>query len=230
MNNLTVAQTFNEPEDLGVSIWRYMTFDKFESLIKDGLYFRRLDCFEDPFEGSFSYGNQKIRESILLPEMEFDKLRTFSREMRKRIYVSCWHINDCDSYAMWKIYSGCKGQSVSIKTTARKLKENLSHVILSQIKYIDYRSDRIPETNLYNIFCYKRKAFEYEKELRAWFIEIENHEVGIKRKITPGDLIEEIYIATNAKNDLRPRLQELLTTNGLTTKIMQSPLDDKTLY
>ena len=155
MKNLTVAETFNEPEDLCIPIWRYMPFDRFESLIKEGLYFRRLDLLEDLFEGSFSYGNQKLRESILLPKTEFDKLRTFSREMRKRIYVSCWHINDCDSYAMWKIYSGRKGERVSIKTTARKLKENLNQVIISQIKYIDYRSDRIPETNLYNIFCYK---------------------------------------------------------------------------
>jgi hypothetical protein len=109
MNNLTVVQTFNEPQDLGISIWRHMTFSKFISLIRDGLYFCRLDLLEDPFEGSFSYGNQKIRENIQLPPTEFDSLRKFSREMRKLIYVSCWHINECDSYAMWKIYAGRKG-------------------------------------------------------------------------------------------------------------------------
>ncbi|MBI5195024.1 MAG: hypothetical protein HZA10_01735 [Nitrospirae bacterium] len=230
MENLTVAETFNEPKDLSLSIWRYMPFNRFESLIKEGLYFRRLDLLEDSFEGSFSFGNQKIRESIMLPASNFDKLKTFSREMRKHIYISCWHINDCDSYAMWKIYSGRGGERVSIKTTARKLKENLNHVIISQIKYIDYGSYNIPETNLYNIFCYKRKAFDYEKELRAWFIEPEKHNKGITRKINVDNLIEEIYIAPNTKGDLMHRIKTLLKNNRLTKPVKQSPLDDKPLY
>jgi hypothetical protein len=230
MKSLTVAETFNEPRDLSISIWRYMTFDKFESLIKEGLYFRRLDLLEDSFEGSFSYGNQKIRENIMLPASHFNALKTFSREMRKRIYVSCWHISEFDSYAMWKIYSGREGERVSIKTTAKKLKANLKQVIISQIEYIDYRKERIPENNLFNIFCYKRNHFDFEKELRVWFIEQEKKTTGIKRKITSGDMIEQIYIAPNAKDDLRHKIQELLDGNGLSIPIMQSPLDDKPLY
>ena len=106
----------------------------------------------------------------------------------------------------------------------------MNDVIISQIKYIDYRRERIPEDNFMKIFCYKRNHFDFERELRVWFIEREKQTKGIKRKINPGDLIEEIYIAPSAKDDLRHRIQALLQANGLTTPIKQSPLDDKPLY
>jgi hypothetical protein len=45
--------SFEKPDNADAKVWRYLNFTKFLSLIdKEALYFSRLDCLGDPFEGS----------------------------------------------------------------------------------------------------------------------------------------------------------------------------------
>ena len=217
-----------------------MSFDKFVSLIKNGLYFCRLDLFNDPFEGSFAYGNQKIREGVDPDSTSFEKFKHFSREVRKLIFVNCWHMNDYENYAMWKIYS-YQNKSISIRTSIKRLKESIEDrsVIISEVKYIDYRKEMIPEDNMLYIFLYKRNFFKFENELRLWFQDnpdsVSNGIVEISKKnefvkINLETLIEEIYISPNADISFYNKVKKELDKINLNKPIIQSSLDDKPLY
>ena len=112
---------FNKVED-DVKIWRYMDFSKFvEILDRKSLFFTRSDKFEDKFEGSypkanFDSSNKNYQEDFLV----------WSKKVRERIrpymLINCWHINQCESSAMWKLYSQCN-EAIAIQTTFGNLKK-----------------------------------------------------------------------------------------------------------
>lgn len=134
------------------TVWRYMSFAKFVWLIaKESLYFSRLDQHDDWWEG-------------LLP-------RNWNIEDRKYVrftkYINCWHMNNNESDAMWKLYGNSTGETVAIKTTVdgliKSLEKSAIPVYIGKMKYEE--RDR-PEANLYLPVTYKRKPFRHEKELR----------------------------------------------------------------
>jgi hypothetical protein len=134
------------------TVWRYMSFAKFVWLIaRESLYFSRLDQHDDWWEG-------------LLP-------RNWNIEHRKYVrftkYINCWHMNDSESDAMWKLYGNSAGETVAIKTTVggliKSLETSATPVYIGKMKYEE--RDR-PEGNLYLPVTYKRKPFRHEKELR----------------------------------------------------------------
>ena len=54
---------FETPSDENVTIWRYLDFTKFVSLLdRQQLFFARVDTLDDPFEGSYPKGNIVLRQ------------------------------------------------------------------------------------------------------------------------------------------------------------------------
>jgi hypothetical protein len=83
---------FHTPENETI-IWRYLDFEKFVDLITSKkLFMCRSDKFEDPFEGML-----KLKDTN---QSQFD-LNTLTK---KFYFINCWHINDIQSAAMWKIF------------------------------------------------------------------------------------------------------------------------------
>jgi len=149
-------------------------------------------------------------------------------------------MNDYENYAMWKIYS-YQNKSISIRTSIKRLKESIEDrsVIISEVKYIDYRKEMIPEDNMLYIFLYKRNFFKFENELRLWFQDnpdsVSNGIVEISKKnefvkINLETLIEEIYISPNADISFYNKVKKELDKINLNKPIIQSSLDDKPLY
>lgn len=116
---------FTEPADPTVKIWRYMAFWKFISLLEDrSLYFARADRLGDPFEGSFPEENIAQRPSayaelikkyedqglfVRCPHIErplsFLEAQSVLRQwVCQWTFVNCWHINELESAAMWRLY------------------------------------------------------------------------------------------------------------------------------
>jgi hypothetical protein len=116
---------FQEPADRGVKIWRYIDLTRFLSLLEDrALYFARADQLGDAFEGSFPKTNREqrpVRYKEIIEKYEEKKLsvtfpggacRTSFLEIQAFIhewlcqwtFVNCWHINDSESAAMWRLY------------------------------------------------------------------------------------------------------------------------------
>jgi len=76
-----------------IRIWRYMDLSKLLSLLDTrALFFCRVDRLGDPFEATTPRASPVTR----LPE--------FDRYRRENAVVNCWHVNEHESAAMWRLY------------------------------------------------------------------------------------------------------------------------------
>lgn len=168
-----------------VMLWRFMDLSKLlDILVNKHITFPRFDKFDDPFEGySNNYMDlvknayyEKAQKSGLdfYPHMEIGIARNQIELVNRHSYISCWHMNEYESAAMWKLY--CTSlDSVAIKTNAGKLryalKDHLDKISDGGVSYDStYKSQ--PKLELINyadpLFT-KRESFEHEKEFRMVF-------------------------------------------------------------
>ncbi|HUS76489.1 MAG TPA: hypothetical protein VMY43_10835 [Methanothrix sp.] len=162
-------------------IWRYLDISKFIYMLsKKALIFPRVDKFKDPFEGSYSKQHIKIRESYYENITNEDITDFFKKYNKYKAYtfVSCWHMNEFESDAMWKLYLK-SNDGVAIQSTYKNLikalneAENELEFLVGQVEYIDYDNDfMIDDPNPIFTYYYKRKSFEHERELRAVFTRV----------------------------------------------------------
>ena len=102
------------------TIWRYVDFTKFVSLLEtQKLFFARADQFEDPYEGSWSSaGVRLLRDPAQnggLPSHAVEQLVAYSGVQQKEMFISCWYANESESAAMWKLYLQ-SNEGVAIRT------------------------------------------------------------------------------------------------------------------
>jgi hypothetical protein len=161
---------FMPPDNLDVPVWRYMDFTKFVSLLENkGLFFPMVAKLQDPFEGSFARGNEVLRPMVYrhVPNHYGVTVGELVQRLRDHVAVSCWHINERESAAMWKLYSK-SNEAVCIQSTFRKLYNAVRSVSqVGEVRYVDYETSWIPESNPLAPFIYKRLSFEHEREVRA---------------------------------------------------------------
>jgi hypothetical protein len=160
--------------DENAKIWRYMDYSKFLSLLdKSALFFARADRLGDPFEGSYSKANVKIRP-ITYKDWPTGNLRYLSQyhELLPRFTaVNCWHINEHDSAAMWKLYFQ-DNAGIAIQSTFRRLKDSFEKekehkIYIGKVEYIDFENELMSHEGYHYAFLFKRRSFEHEQELRA---------------------------------------------------------------
>ena len=195
----TVHPALKQPENQNATIWRYMDFAKYVALLRSkALYFPRLDKLDDPFEGSISREEYEgIIETARVGEEEgklpmewrgryFDVLMQASRNARRSCYINCWHINENESEAMWRLYSQSTF-AIAIKSTYSKLRDVLPTPdefgqpyvgpFLGKVTYLDHFVDKLPTGNLLSPIMNKRPSFQHEQECRAmiWRPEPDNY-------------------------------------------------------
>lgn len=208
---------FVAPEDKNIKIWRYMDFTKFVSLLEtEALFLSRVDKFEDPYEGATSHANAQIRLHLYkdngIPEEALHQMSKFMEWTRLWTYVNCWHMNNSESAAMWKLYAQTD-EAVAIQSTYARLHNNLDKgTYVGIVRYIDYEKDWLPEGNGFWPYVHKRRSFEHEKELRVLIQELPskaepescfdysraNNEYGKPIKVDLKDLIENVYVSPAA--------------------------------
>ena len=138
------------------TLWRYMDFTKFASLLdKSSLFFCSADRLGDPFEGSWSIVNFETMSERYPPEAA-EAIRQAMpniERLRSQCCINCWHWNEFESDAMWKIYTG-QSAGIAIKTDFASLAESFiedTTIYIGKVNYVDYKNSIIPETQL--IFC-----------------------------------------------------------------------------
>jgi hypothetical protein len=158
-------------ENMDAMIWRYMDLAKFVALLDTrALYFCRADRLDDSFEGFVPTIEQTKRVAPqAIPDKHLLIFRAASLEHRKRIFVNCWHRNDIESAAMWKLYLRT-GDGIAIQSTPRKLQRaaSQSKLLLGDVEYLNF--DQLAWSNPASSvrpFFQKRKSFEHEREFRA---------------------------------------------------------------
>lgn len=204
-------------------LWRYMDFTKYMSLLSTGkMYFSRSDHFYDVFEGAKGYLSNKekwdkhyynfFRENIINPPnsnacpYSTEEVDRQAKELlahltengamdKKSTFISCWHENERESEAMWRLYSSFLPNAIAIKTSYERLYTSLGknpEIMIGRVKYIDYR-DSFSDIN--SSFWRKRKSFEHEKEVRAMMIDHKDSGVGKSVECNLETLIEEVLIS-----------------------------------
>lgn len=243
---LNNRKLFKPPNDSSIKIWRYLDFTKFVSmLVNKGLYFPVANKFDDQFEGSFSIVNKKLRPMIhkeLHVNYNEKQIGDFFLELKKWICISCWHINEFESAAMWKIYSS-NSESICIQSTYEKLVQVLpKNIEIGLVNYVDYEKEWIPENDVLSPFLYKRKAFEHERELRA-ILNLSNKtnfnnlnfnkESAFYGKWINIDLqllIENIFVSPNSPKCFFELVNNMIKLFKLKWEALPSTLMDKPYY
>lgn len=234
---------FKGPKYKGSKLWRYMDFTKFISMLENsGIYFAQADTLGDPFEGSYSKGNNKNRKFVYSRQKEPRKgvkvLTQETDERRKGIMISCWHHSMHESAAMWKLYAK-SNEAICIQTTYHKLSMSVDEEAnIGMVKYIDYENNWIPERSYYTPFIYKRKSFEHENELRA-IIDLDdlkqkellnNNEFGYWKRVNMNYFIEKVFVSPDSPEWFLDLTKSICIKYGIKCEVVNSRLSGSPMY
>ena len=132
------------------------------------------DVPTDAFNAAVStIPNYKKLDPAPLLQLIKEKCEEFlvgTRGDRATYFVSCWHKSYHESVAMWKVY-GALNAGVAVQTTPERIASAFAGVgfpiFLGEVQYADVLHP-VPfkAFNLFSSVMVKRKAFEYEKEVR----------------------------------------------------------------
>jgi hypothetical protein len=256
MAELKEHPSFRTPANQDVRIWRYMDLSKYLAILqRRSLFFPRATLLGDPFEGSVTTPMLKAREYIMknrtsdpvlaawkdLPDEIFSNVSTVYQRMVQRNLICCWHMNEFESAAMWRLYLRAN-EGVCIQSTYRRLRSCLPEcVFIGEVNYIDYETEGFFEGNGFNFVMHKRKSFEHEREIRAVFWEMDGspNAQSYKTKIEPAglwieadlqSLIETVHISPTAEPWLATVIQEVTSKYALHVPVLQSALARSPLY
>lgn len=241
--------SFESPNDPNSKIWRYMDFIKFVSLLENQcLYFPRSDKLGDPYEGSITQINDDAEKKFFtekFPNKDFKKILSKVRKsLRKHTYISCWHLSEFESVAMWNIYAK-SNYGIAIQSDYNSFKKSFTtseHTIyIGMVKYINYNIDFIHADNLFNPFLRKRRSFEYEKELRAIYSNPSsdsNNQLlldksgpkGISINIRVSDLIKNVYVSPNSPDWIFDLLSKVVKRYNYDIPLIKSQLDSRAIF
>ena len=143
------TRPYDVPPDTS-ALWRYMDLAKFLFLLRDrSIFFARADHLGDTWEGAKGAQSNKaiwdahymrfFQEAIRNPpdgykcektdeEIQSEANRLLEQLQRggsielRTTYVSCWHENETESEALWRLYCPPTTAGVAIRTTFSDLK------------------------------------------------------------------------------------------------------------
>mgnify|MGYP001175590408 CR=1 FL=1 len=221
-------------------IWRYLTLEKFFSLILNReLYFGKIRDLDDKFEGTrppkFRFINSVAFLGGHSPKYKkarkvYEKKQMEMIQLQKDAYntlVNCWSMEIPESYALWDIYTGTSS-GIAIKSTIGQLKraiEGKSHLI--HITPVDYKSNEIKKFNLDTLVTWKTSFYKFEKEVRLYISHSDLDFILIPVNIE--ELISEIYLSpfmpTFAKDTVRKMIKLDSKTTILPDRIKDSAIE-----
>ena len=240
--------SFRQPNSDDITIWRYLSFTKFASMLTtESLFFCRSDNFPDNFEGSVPVKDSTEHQLKLLTDVigenadkglvdTLKKIGHMRREARKSVFINCWHANEHESAAMWDLY----GAEIAIRTNYATLRDLLPDTIfLGQVTYLNFEEGRLPQDtlNIFDPFMLKRKSFEHEQEVRAIFPdfgriwnEASSPDFNGEVKIDHEKLLTHIYVSPTAPPWIYNLTKNILERFELNSNLVQSELYGTPLY
>ena len=222
------------PEDSNTIVWKYLDLSKFlDLLMSRKLFMSRSDKFEDQYEGTFSEPTYEEIKKLSENNPEF---LDYYKSHREKVVVSSWHINEYESFAMWQIFTQ-NNEGLAIQSTIGRLQKALKPEInysqfIGEVNYIDYKKEYIPFDDMFFPFMFKRKSFQYEREVRI-ISDLSENAVkindGIKIDVDVNQLIEKIYIHPKSENWYKKLVIELVSKLDYTIEIEKSDLESDIL-
>lgn len=215
-------------------VWKYLDLSKFlDMLLSQKLFMSRSDKFEDQYEGTFS---EPTFEEIKKIAANNPKFLDYYKSHREKVMISSWHANEYESFAMWQIFTK-NNEGLAIQSTIGRLKKALEvekHIMqyIGEVNYIDYKKEYIPFEDTFFPFLFKRKSFQYEREIRI-ISDVSNSknliDDGLKIDVTINQLIEKIYIHPKSENWYKNLVVEMVKKLGYKIEIEKSDLESDIL-
>jgi hypothetical protein len=222
------------PKDPDTIVWKYLDLSKFlELLLSQKLFMSRSDKFEDQYEGTFS---EPTFEEIKKLSENNPEFLDYYKSKREKVVVSSWHINEYESFAMWQIFTQ-NSEGLAIQSTVERLQKALKletnfNQYIGEVNYIDYKKEHIPFDDSFFPFLFKRKSFQYEREVRI-ISDLSEKNItindGIKIDVDINQLIEKIYIHPKSENWYKKLVIELVSKLGFDFEIEKSDLESDIL-
>lgn len=222
-----------------------MDLPKLLSLIANReLYLRRLDLMPDKYEGLYPAQVSAALAQAMAASgaVSADQAReiadhrvNFAKESRKRLFVSCWHLGNIESEAMWRIYCGAGGGAAIVlpyATLSASINTVQTNAYLGTVAYIDYATALLGVGNAFIPALHKREQFQYEQEARVVKLWVDpaatapNQEppftsipwdIGVVDRIVVSPYAGEWYVET-----VRAVVERLAP--GLGAKVVHSPM------
>ena len=222
------------PEDHETIVWKYLDLSKFlDLLLSKKLFMSRSDKFEDQYEGTFS---EPTFEEIRKLSIDNPDFLNYYKTHREKVAISSWHINEYESFAMWQIFTQ-NSEGLAIQSTIGRLQKALQpeehfQQYIGEVNYIDYKKEYIPFDDLFFPFLYKRKSFQYEREVRIISDVTQNNlklNDGLKINVDVNLLIEKIYIHPKSENWYKNLVIQLVAKLGFDISIEKSDLESDIL-
>ncbi len=200
-----IDKSVNDKNPRPKYLWRYVSLDKLIDLLRtEELFFTPLSAYEksDPFEGyqprvvieSYLRVWQQHKETMkMVPHYDEEMrakieeypqmmLERYKRIIKASMVVNCWHSNDYESEAMWRLYSE-SGKGIVIKTDIESLKAALEDdqcnkvtINMGIVKYVnfldktlDFGDCVVGDFNPNKTHpLLKRLSYKHEEELRLF--------------------------------------------------------------
>jgi hypothetical protein len=215
-------------------IWRYMHTARFEAILKEKrIYFASANQFNDPFEGAVA-----VLPYNFPVDHRYNKIDHFEKafaELKRLTKISCWHIEEHESTAMWKLYSD-RGKGIAITSTPKKLSSSLTPFRLKQeygietlwggnVKYVDLLQEKL-KVSMLERFFFKHNAYSWEQEFRlaisvrmAEEYGVQVPEKGIFVEADILGMIEKIHIGPEIDGYKMKNVITLCEEYGLESKV-----------
>jgi hypothetical protein len=208
-------------------------------LESEELYFTHLRRFSDGLEGTLT---ERTRDKLLQWfYRQYNNDATLARQSLEdyenhsnQFFVNCWHMNDVESYLMWKAY-GDRGYA--IRTTFERMQISFDRftgeVNGGVVEYIDFTREAMQIGNVFTPVIKKDVPYRDEREFRLllWQPEPANQWIDVSAQAVrvPVDLaklIQEIYVNPWVK-EAHPELYRLLERKHLKCSVISSVINEK---
>jgi hypothetical protein len=196
--------------------------------MKEKLWFSRCDKLGDGHEGSLPRKIVEKRNACLESEIREDPNKYTEIQEVKRIFergsclsrlgkfASCWTLNDPESLLMWKLYTP-NSTGIAIESSVARLSNSFDRnpndfferheMTIANTIYEDFID--LDTIDLDPIF-YKRHAYQYEKEIRAFAVFRSTIEIRdpLSFPIVLKELINRIYVYSSSDSKTLKDLAE----------------------
>ncbi len=197
-----------KPNNSLQKLWRYLTYDRLiQAIEEEAIYFSHISVMSDRWEGLLTKRTREIFFKSQLKKYGGDieaangALSQYENS-RNDFYINCWHMNDHESYLMWKVYGKSE---CAIQTNYERLfpafTSSKAKIAGCVVEYTDYDRNSFNTGNIFTQISFKDIPYLDEREYRLLFWKIDQKNMnlkpegeGIKIQVDINALIDNIYL------------------------------------
>jgi hypothetical protein len=223
-------------------MWRYLSADRLQNLLEtQELFFSHLPIQEDALEGALTERSREHLATWFQHHNNLSRVQAYAeveqyQKAQEDFYVNCWHMNNYESYLMWKVYAN---RGFAIQTTFERIQASLgksnSVITGGVVDYVDFKRDITPVGNVFHHVATKDKPYQDEREFRLVYWDLDPRNAGcaktvngIRVKVDISMLVESI-IRSPYPEPISSDLERLIEALGCRFNSSGIPIKDNGL-